>query len=533
MRAPDGSLYRAALAKSSPVEVLNQPLFNPTGGYASYIVPAAFMLILQQTLLMGSATLGGVAFEQGGPARSPPPRRAPPPSWGRAWRIFLLALPGAVLFLVVLPRLYGFSATERSFGDLFALLMPFILSVSFLGQFVGSWFKRARDGGPALHRLEPAAVLPGRRLLAGRSDPALLRAASFIFPSTSAIDGLVRINQMGATLDDVFRDWTVLWALRRSMACLPSWRPGSSVRKELRWTRASRKRLLAAWPRSRSLLVAVSIVFLVPRHAAAPPLAGMVRQTEIRIAPEISGRLVSVAVRAGQAVRKGDLLAMLDNPELGRLARRGQGGGRQRTGRTGPASMPACVPRRSPSCAEACETAEANLLLAEQQNARAVALAARISPAASSSTRAPPRWPRRRPTSTSSAPSTPPRSAGPTAEERALADARVALAEATVADLQAKLDKTRLVAPVDGTSASWSPNWARSFRSASRCSRSRWAARPWFAFTLREDRLGAIDGRQRCHADDRRWPAHRRAGHGAPAARRIRDVARRARRRRP
>ena len=32
---PDGSLYRAALARSSPVEVLNQPLFNPTGGYAA------------------------------------------------------------------------------------------------------------------------------------------------------------------------------------------------------------------------------------------------------------------------------------------------------------------------------------------------------------------------------------------------------------------------------------------------------------------------------------------------------------------
>ena len=27
-----------------------EPLFNPTGGYASYVVPAAFVLILQQTL---------------------------------------------------------------------------------------------------------------------------------------------------------------------------------------------------------------------------------------------------------------------------------------------------------------------------------------------------------------------------------------------------------------------------------------------------------------------------------------------------
>ena len=62
----DGSLAHAAVTRSSPVELLSQPLFNPTGGYASYVVPAAFVLILQQTLFLGSATLGGVAFEQGG-----------------------------------------------------------------------------------------------------------------------------------------------------------------------------------------------------------------------------------------------------------------------------------------------------------------------------------------------------------------------------------------------------------------------------------------------------------------------------------
>jgi ABC-2 type transport system permease protein len=32
-------------------------------------------------------------------------------------------------------------------------------------------------------------------------------------PSTSAIDGLVRINQMGASVTDVRRDWTTLWIL--------------------------------------------------------------------------------------------------------------------------------------------------------------------------------------------------------------------------------------------------------------------------------------------------------------------------------
>src|SRR5262249_41278858 len=123
----DGSLYRAALARSSPVEVLSQPLFNPTGGYASYIVPAAFMLILQQTLLMGSATLGGVSFEQGGPVARRR-RGGFAAVLGQALAHLLLALPGAALFLVVLPRVYGFSATVR-IGDLLAFLLPFILSV--------------------------------------------------------------------------------------------------------------------------------------------------------------------------------------------------------------------------------------------------------------------------------------------------------------------------------------------------------------------------------------------------------------------
>ena len=198
----DGSLYRSALAKSSPVEVLSQPLFNPTGGYASYIVPAAFMLILQQTLFMGVATLGAAR------------RRAPAVAvLGQGLAHLLLALPGAALFLIVLPRLYGFSATTQHLGDLLAMLLPFMLSVSFLGQFVSTWFKHKETAV----LLFIATSLPLFFLVGvawpAEAIPPLLRAVSFIFPSTSAIDGLVRINQMDASLMDVSRDWTRLWIL--------------------------------------------------------------------------------------------------------------------------------------------------------------------------------------------------------------------------------------------------------------------------------------------------------------------------------
>jgi ABC-2 type transport system permease protein len=214
----DGSLFRAALAPNSPVRILNQPLFNPTGGYGSYIVPAAFLLILQQTLLMGSATLGGVVFEQGGPiARRR--RGAAASVLGQGLAHLMLALPGFALYLIVLPHFYGFS-TNGGLFDMLALAIPFILSVSFLGQFLGSWFKRRETAVLLIIAVSlPLFFLVGVAW-PPEAIPDVLRTLSVIFPSTSGIDGLVRVNQMGASLADVSRDWMRLWILTGVYAAL-------------------------------------------------------------------------------------------------------------------------------------------------------------------------------------------------------------------------------------------------------------------------------------------------------------------------
>ena len=207
----DGSLYRAALARNAPVEILNQPLFNPTGGYASYVVPAAFVLILQQTLLLGTATLGGVAFERGGfGARRR--RGSASAVVGQALAHLCLALPGCALYLVVLPRFYGFSASSHLL-DLLVLAVPFIVSVSVLGQFISLSFRRRETAV----LLMIAVSLPIFFLVGvawpPEAIPPVLRLASLALPSTSGIDGLVRLNQMGASFSDVFGDWSRLWIL--------------------------------------------------------------------------------------------------------------------------------------------------------------------------------------------------------------------------------------------------------------------------------------------------------------------------------
>jgi ABC-2 type transport system permease protein len=196
------------IALVSPATILPVPLFNPTGGYASYVVPAAFVLILQQTLLMGASMLGGVAFETGG-WTAQRARTSAVAVFGNAIAHLLIYVPALLLFLVVLPRIYGFSALGRV-PDLFLFAVTFILTTSLFGQAVGSWFKHRET--PVL--LFIAATLP-QFFLVGLSWPVeavppILRDFGRVFPSEAAIDGMVRINQMGATFHDVLGDWTAL-----------------------------------------------------------------------------------------------------------------------------------------------------------------------------------------------------------------------------------------------------------------------------------------------------------------------------------
>jgi ABC-2 type transport system permease protein len=231
----DGSLAFAATARSSPVAILSQPLFNPTGGYASYVVPAAFVLILQQTLLLGVASLGGAAYERDGPA-SRRLRAGARAVFGQALVHLCFALPGLALYLIVLPRVYGFSTLGR-LEDLVLMAAPFVLSVSFMAQFVSAWFKRRET--PVLLFIAVSLPLFFQVGVAWPVEaiPDFIRAASRIFPSTSAIDGLIRINQMGASILDVKRDWTTLWILTVTYGALAALATSVVSRSEARHER--------------------------------------------------------------------------------------------------------------------------------------------------------------------------------------------------------------------------------------------------------------------------------------------------------
>ncbi|OYU37522.1 MAG: ABC-2 type transporter [Pseudorhodobacter sp. PARRP1] len=184
----DDGVARAAL---SPLTITSIGLYNPQGGYASYVIPAAFVLILQQTLLMGMGLLHAG-------------RRLPS---GRKLAATVLAYLGLYLGWVgftqiLLPYLYGIPRMGE-LGTLLMIAVPFICACIAMGFALAAaipW----REGVVFF------LVVMGMPLffLSGISwpvemIPAPLHKLSLLAPSTSAISAFVAVDQMGATVRDV------------------------------------------------------------------------------------------------------------------------------------------------------------------------------------------------------------------------------------------------------------------------------------------------------------------------------------------
>ena len=207
-----GATREAALARREPVSLLVRPLYNPSEGYASYVVPAVLVLILQQTLLIGIGLLGGTAAEQAG-APSAPSAVAPLTRLvGRALFYLVLYSLYAVLVFSVAYRLYGFPERSQR-GELAAFALPFLLACIFLALAMARLFRRRETAMQVLLFSSLPAVFLAGFAWPLEAVPAWLRGLSLLLPSTAGIAGFLRLTEMGAGLRHVRFEWLVLWAL--------------------------------------------------------------------------------------------------------------------------------------------------------------------------------------------------------------------------------------------------------------------------------------------------------------------------------
>jgi len=218
-----------ARAARDPLPLVMRPLFNATEGYATYVVPAVLVLILQQTLLIGIGLLGGTERETGQGATGGAVRPLATVFGRAAFFVSLYAVHAAFYFGIVF-RVFGFSQASRGW-TLALFTAPFLLSVTLLGLAVGELFTRRETAIQTLLFTSLPAVFLASFSWPSEAMPGWLRAAAQVLPSTTGMAGILRITQMGASLAQVRTEWITLWGLSAAYLLLAwaifSWRSRS------------------------------------------------------------------------------------------------------------------------------------------------------------------------------------------------------------------------------------------------------------------------------------------------------------------
>ncbi len=205
-----------------PIDYAEVSMFNPQNGFASFLIPAVLVLILQQTLLLGTAMAAGTEREVAKRRRTDknfidrhpwllPQNFAPLPAiLGKAAAYLLVYLPVALYVLGVVPRIFTLNQIGNP-ADIALFVVPFLLASIFFALSLAQAFRR-RETCMLTIVFTSVPLL----FLTGVSWPSAAipegwKIFSFAFPSTFGANGFIKINNMGATLADVKLEWLALW----------------------------------------------------------------------------------------------------------------------------------------------------------------------------------------------------------------------------------------------------------------------------------------------------------------------------------
>lgn len=206
----------AAVVLADPMPITLVPLFNPQGGYATYVLPAAFVLIVQQILLIGIGMLQQRDHTGTGQVH----RRSLSSAFAQAFdevigrTLAYLTIEAVIMpfYLVVLLHFYGLPRLG-SVTSILILILPFAIAVCGLGIVVASLLRSS-----LATQLTMASMGMPLFFLAGFAwpmeiMPAPIYALAKLIPSTTAIDAFIRLSQFGASWAEIAVQWRTLLAM--------------------------------------------------------------------------------------------------------------------------------------------------------------------------------------------------------------------------------------------------------------------------------------------------------------------------------
>lgn len=199
---------------ATPITYEAVNLFNPQAGYASFLLPAVLILIIQQTLLLGVGLSAGTARENNRFRDLVPLSRQYQGTLrivlGKSSAYFIIYAIVSAYILCVVPKIFSLVQIAQA-GTLAAFILPYVLSCIFFAM-TCSIFIHHREACMMIYVFTsvPLLFISGVSW-PGSAIPEFWRVISWMFPSTFGINGYIAINSMGATLDQVLPEFRALW----------------------------------------------------------------------------------------------------------------------------------------------------------------------------------------------------------------------------------------------------------------------------------------------------------------------------------
>lgn len=200
----------------NPVKASAISLYNPAQGFASFIMPAVEVLVIQQSLLLAIGLLAGTQRERNRNHEIIPLNHHYFGTFrivlGKALCFITITVISSFWTMVVVPEIFDFPRLGNIL-DLTLFITPFLLASIFLGMTL-SCIIRGREIPMLFFVFMSIPLL----FMSGITWPwsAIPKAwqyISMLFPSTFGIQGFVQINSCGATLNEVRHYYMVEWGL--------------------------------------------------------------------------------------------------------------------------------------------------------------------------------------------------------------------------------------------------------------------------------------------------------------------------------
>lgn len=208
-----GATDRQEAIATQPVDYDYVPLYNPQSGFASFLMPAVMMLILQQTLMLGMGMVGGGIRERHGEMAIPPGDMYGNPFHiitGRSIVFFAIYMLMAVYMFTVVTYMFGLPSLGR-LSTYVAFMVPYVLACIFMGITFSAFIYRREDCILLFVFMSVPLLFISGISWPATAVPQFWKWVGMLFPSTFAVNGYVRINSMGATLNQVSHEFLALW----------------------------------------------------------------------------------------------------------------------------------------------------------------------------------------------------------------------------------------------------------------------------------------------------------------------------------